>query len=75
MLGDLGLYIPIVVLLALARSGSTLIMGLCNILQVLCSSAVMALHEVDCVALVENLTEGEIVAAGITTWASSCFLG
>ncbi len=74
MLGDLGLYIPIVVLLALNGQidlGSTLITtGLCNILTGFVFKVPMCVQPMKSiaqVALVENLTEGEIMAAGITT--------
>ena len=82
MLGDLGLYIPIVVLLALNGQidlGSTLITtGLCNILTGFVFKVPMCVQPMKSiaqVALVENLTEGEIMAAGITTSGIVMFLG
>lgn len=82
MLGDLGLYIPIVVLLALNGQidlGSTLITtGLCNILTGFVFKVPMCVQpmkSIASVALTEDLTEKEIMAAGISTSGIVMFLG
>ena len=82
MLGDLGLYIPIVVLLALNGQidlGSTLITtGLCNILTGFVFKVPMCVQPMKSiaqVALVEGLSEGEIMAAGIATSGIVMILG
>jgi len=71
MLGDLGLYIPIVVLLALNNQidlGSTLVTtGLCNIITGLLFKVPMCVQpmkSIATVALTNALSEGEIMAAG-----------
>jgi MFS superfamily sulfate permease-like transporter len=82
MLGDLGLYIPIVVLLALNGQidlGTTLVTtGLSNIITSFffkVPMCVQPMKSIASVALTDNLTEGEIMAAGITTSAIVAFLG
>ena len=82
MLGDLGLYIPIVVLLSLNGQidlGSTLITtGICNILTGFVFKVPMCVQPMKSiaqVALVDNLSEGEIMAAGIATSSIVMILG
>ena len=74
MLGDLGLYIPIVVLLSLngqINLATTLTTtGLSNIMTGLLFKVPMCVQPMKSIAaaaLAENLTEGEIMAAGILT--------
>lgn len=82
MLGDLGLYIPIVVLLALNGQidlGTTLVTtGLSNIITSFffkVPMCVQPMKSIATVALTEGLTEGEIMAAGIATSSIVAFLG
>ena len=82
MLGDLGLYIPIVVLLSLNGQidlGTTLVTtGLSNIITSFffkVPMCVQPMKSIATVALTEGLTEGEIMAAGIATSCIVAFLG
>jgi hypothetical protein len=82
MLGDLGLYIPIVVLLSLngqINLATTLTTtGLSNILTGLLFKVPMCVQPMKSIAaaaLAENLTEGEIMAAGILTAGIVMVLG
>jgi len=82
MLGDLGLYIPIVVQLALKGQldlGSTLITtGLCNIITGLLFKTPMCVQPMKAIAtaaIAYKLTEGEIMASGLITSFIICGLG
>uniref|UniRef100_A0A7S4ULA3 SLC26A/SulP transporter domain-containing protein n=2 Tax=Guillardia theta TaxID=55529 RepID=A0A7S4ULA3_GUITH len=82
MLGDLGLYIPLVVTLSLRKQiglAPTLIFsGLSNIITGLTFKVPMCVQpmkSIAAVALSSNLTESEIMASGILTGAIVLFLG
>ena len=82
MLGDLGLYIPIVVQLALKGQldlGSTLITtGLCNIITGLLFKTPMCVQPMKAIAtaaIAYKLTESQIMAAGLITSFVICGLG
>ena len=82
MLGDLGLYIPLVIALALSGQvglGSTLIFsGLANILTGLTFSipmCVQPMKSIAAVALANNLTNPQIMASGICTGGVVLALG
>ena len=82
MLGDLGLYIPLVLALSVSGQvslGATLIFsGLSNIITGFTFSipmCVQPMKSIAAIALSDNLTTPQIMASGILTGAIVCALG